>query len=87
VTVNPDGSNASQEPFLTGFLDGNSKILGRPADIIVAPDGSLLVADDQSIKSPMSATNSGKAATCAPSAGLPLAGCFIDIKWNAPTCD
>jgi glucose/arabinose dehydrogenase len=47
VTVNPDGSSASQEPFLTGFLDGDSKILGRPADIIVAPDGSLLVADDQ----------------------------------------
>ena len=46
VTVNPDGSNASQEPFLTGFLDG-AKVLGRPTDIIVAPDGSLLVADDQ----------------------------------------
>jgi glucose/arabinose dehydrogenase len=46
VTVNPDGSNPSQEVFLSGFLDGQ-KILGRPSDIIVASDGSLLVADDQ----------------------------------------
>jgi glucose/arabinose dehydrogenase len=29
-----------------GFLDGE-KIVGRPADLLVAPDGSLLVADDQ----------------------------------------
>jgi glucose/arabinose dehydrogenase len=29
-----------------GFLDGE-KIVGRPADILQAPDGSLLVADDQ----------------------------------------
>ena len=29
-----------------GWLDGQ-KILGRPADILQAPDGSLLVADDQ----------------------------------------
>ena len=46
VSVNPDGTNAAQEVFLSGFLDGN-KILGRPSDVIVAPDGSLLVADDQ----------------------------------------
>jgi glucose/arabinose dehydrogenase len=46
VIVNPDGSNAAQEVFASGFLDGQ-KILGRPSDIIVAPDGSLLVADDQ----------------------------------------
>ena len=46
VTVNSDGANASQEVFASGFWDGN-KILGRPSDVIVAPDGSLLVADDQ----------------------------------------
>jgi glucose/arabinose dehydrogenase len=46
VSVNPDGTNASQEVFASGFWDGN-KILGRPSDVIVAPDGSLLVADDQ----------------------------------------
>jgi glucose/arabinose dehydrogenase len=46
VTANPDGSNASQEIFASGWVDGN-KILGRPADVIVAPDGSLLISDDQ----------------------------------------
>jgi glucose/arabinose dehydrogenase len=46
VRVNADGTNASQEVFASGFWDGN-KIIGRPNDILVAPDGSLLVADDQ----------------------------------------
>jgi glucose/arabinose dehydrogenase len=46
VTVDPDGANARQEVFAEGWLDGQD-ILGRPADILVAPDGSLLVADDQ----------------------------------------
>ena len=32
-------------PFLTGFLDGQ-KTLGRPVAVIDAPDGSLLVSDD-----------------------------------------
>ncbi len=35
----------SYEPFLEGFLDGDN-VLGRPVDIMVAPDGSLLVSDD-----------------------------------------
>jgi len=47
VSVNPDGSNASQEVFASGWLENGTKILGRPSDVIVAPDGSLLVADDQ----------------------------------------
>ena len=46
VVVNPDGTNASQEVFVSGFTDGK-KVFGRPTDIIVAPDGSLLVSDDQ----------------------------------------
>jgi glucose/arabinose dehydrogenase len=46
VTVDPDGKNAKQEVFAGTWLDGQ-KILGRPADIQMAPDGSLLIADDQ----------------------------------------
>ena len=34
------------EPFITGWLEGQSN-WGRPADLLVLPDGSLLVADDQ----------------------------------------
>ena len=33
------------EPFATGWLQGESA-WGRPADVLVAPDGSLLVSDD-----------------------------------------
>lgn len=33
------------EPFMEGFLD-HERVLGRPVDILVAPDGSLLVSDD-----------------------------------------
>jgi glucose/arabinose dehydrogenase len=33
------------EPFATGWLQGEST-WGRPADVLVAPDGSLLVSDD-----------------------------------------
>jgi glucose/arabinose dehydrogenase len=47
VMVNQDGSNARQEPFATGWNVGD-KVLGRPTDVIQAPDGSILVADDQS---------------------------------------
>ena len=33
------------EPFAEGWLQGESA-WGRPADVLVAPDGSLLVSDD-----------------------------------------
>jgi glucose/arabinose dehydrogenase len=36
---------AKVAPFLTGFLDGQAT-LGRPVAVINAPDGSLLVSDD-----------------------------------------
>jgi len=36
----------SYEPFIEGWLDGD-KVLGRPVDLLVAPDGSLLVSDDK----------------------------------------
>jgi glucose/arabinose dehydrogenase len=46
VTVDANGKNAKQEVFAQGWLDGEKNYLGRPADIFVAKDGSLLVADD-----------------------------------------
>jgi glucose/arabinose dehydrogenase len=45
VTLNRDGSVKSSEPFLTGFLKDNA-YLGRPVDLQVMKDGSLLVSDD-----------------------------------------
>jgi len=45
VKLNKDGTVKSAEPFLTGFLEDN-KYIGRPVDVMVAKDGSLLVSDD-----------------------------------------
>jgi glucose/arabinose dehydrogenase len=45
VTLNKDGSVKSWEPFMTGFLKDNNYI-GRPVDLQVMKDGSLLVSDD-----------------------------------------
>lgn len=44
--VTLEGSKAvSYKPFATGWLQGETA-WGRPADVLVLPDGSLLVADD-----------------------------------------
>ena len=41
-----DNRAVSYEPFATGWQQGDSA-WGRPADVLVMPDGSLLVSDDQ----------------------------------------
>jgi glucose/arabinose dehydrogenase len=44
--VKVDGERAvSYAPFISGWLQG-SRAWGRPADVLVLPDGSLLVSDD-----------------------------------------
>ena len=42
-----DGQPVSYEPFIEGWLR-DEKGSGQPVDILVAPDGSLLVSDDRS---------------------------------------
>ena len=46
ISVSPDGKNAKQEVLASGWIGADGKYLGRPNDVIVAKDGSLLVADD-----------------------------------------
>ncbi|MCW5774743.1 MAG: PQQ-dependent sugar dehydrogenase [Rhodospirillaceae bacterium] len=47
VAVTADGSGAKVEPFLTGLLDAAAnESHGRPVDVLVMPDGALLVSDD-----------------------------------------
>ena len=41
-----NGENPKVEPFLTGFLGGND-FWGRPVDVHIQPDGSVLVSDEQ----------------------------------------
>ena len=40
-----DGHAAGYEPFATGWLN-DGDVWGRPVDVLVMPDGSLLVSDD-----------------------------------------
>jgi len=45
VYLDDQGNFKSMEPFLTGLVENNSYI-GRPVDVTVMHDGSLLVSDD-----------------------------------------
>jgi glucose/arabinose dehydrogenase len=48
VKVSPDGKNVQVHPFMTGFLDkAKNAYWGRPADVMLMPDGSVLVSDDE----------------------------------------
>lgn len=47
ATLNADGSADRLEPFAHGWIDERTgQYLGRPVDVAVAKDGSLLVSDD-----------------------------------------
>ena len=45
VHLNNEGNVKSIEPFFTGFVE-NNKYIGRPVDVTVMKDGSLLISDD-----------------------------------------
>jgi glucose/arabinose dehydrogenase len=46
VPLKADGAAAGSEVFAEGWLDGNGVYRGRPVDVAVMKDGSLLVSDD-----------------------------------------
>ena len=46
VITDPDGKDARMETFASGWIKGEHDYTGRPADVLVAKDGALLVADD-----------------------------------------
>ena len=46
VKLDGSGKVVGYEPFAHGWLQGE-KAWGRPADVLVMPDGALLVSDDQ----------------------------------------
>ena len=45
VRLNKDGTVKSVDPFVTGFLQNNNYV-GRPVDVQVMKDGSILISDD-----------------------------------------
>ncbi|WP_426954911.1 PQQ-dependent sugar dehydrogenase [Muricoccus radiodurans] len=48
VTLNADGTQGTVEPFMTGLLNtGENSFRGRPTDVLVMPDGALLVSDEE----------------------------------------
>jgi len=48
MQVKLDGDKVTgYEPFVTGWLKDGGKVTGRPVDLQWAPDGALLVSDDQ----------------------------------------
>lgn len=46
ASLGPDGKVSSVKPFAEGWLTGDGEYLGRPVDVAVLLDGSLLVSDD-----------------------------------------
>lgn len=46
VVLDGKGKPIKQEPFITGWLD-RENYWGRPADVHIMPDGSMLVSDDE----------------------------------------
>jgi glucose/arabinose dehydrogenase len=46
VTFIDAEGNATTEPFAEGWIDENGEYLGRPVDVAMLRDGSLLVSDD-----------------------------------------
>lgn len=46
VTMIDEEGNATIEPFAEGWIDENGEYLGRPVDVAMLRDGSLLVSDD-----------------------------------------
>ncbi|WP_081848115.1 sorbosone dehydrogenase family protein [Microbulbifer sp. HZ11] len=46
VTLDENGNATSYKPFIDGWLQGE-EAWGRPVDVLVMPDGALLVSDDK----------------------------------------
>ncbi|HSQ71065.1 MAG TPA: sorbosone dehydrogenase, partial [Rubrivivax sp.] len=46
VSLKADGNADKHEVFAEGFLDENGIFRGRPVDVAVMKDGSLLISDD-----------------------------------------
>lgn len=47
IILAADGKTVKKaEPFITGWLGENNQVYGRPVDMLVMPDGAMLVSDD-----------------------------------------
>jgi glucose/arabinose dehydrogenase len=46
TSLKPDGTADKTEVFAEGWLTENGEYLGRPVDVAMLLDGSLLISDD-----------------------------------------
>jgi glucose/arabinose dehydrogenase len=46
IEVSPDGKRVKQTVLADGWLEGTNTYHGRPDDVVLAPDRSILVSDD-----------------------------------------
>jgi glucose/arabinose dehydrogenase len=46
VIADKDGKTVKQEVFASGWIEGDRGYAGRPDDVLLASDGSLMIADD-----------------------------------------
>ena len=46
VFLNKDGTVKSTEVFISGFLGPDNNYIGRPVDVEIMADGSMLLSDD-----------------------------------------
>jgi glucose/arabinose dehydrogenase len=46
ATMDANGKPAKAIPFAEGWLQADNKVIGRPVDVQLLPDGSMLVSDD-----------------------------------------
>lgn len=46
VTLDENQQATSYEPFATGWLRRDGSVGGRPVDVLLLDDGSMLVSDD-----------------------------------------
>lgn len=46
LALDAGGAPTEQQVFVDGWLQPDGQVLGRPADVLVAPDGALLISDD-----------------------------------------
>lgn len=47
IKFNQAGQPVAEEDFISGWLEQDGGVLGRPVDILELPDGSLLISDDK----------------------------------------
>jgi glucose/arabinose dehydrogenase len=48
VRLDANGKSLGYSNFAEGWLQPNGKVLGRPVDVLIMPDGAMLVSDDYS---------------------------------------